>query len=466
MAIKSLKHSSLTDNAFYRSVLAGNSPPVAQGYYFGISDFATTTRSAIAFTANNRLVGYASDGPSGDVGTIVQLDGAGTVLAKKDIRANVGGGNNSSRVVLANTISGTDYLGVEEESTGNTDATFVKLASDGSIDWQRRLSLGTGSSNNVRCQDVTADSSGNVYGLALDQAGGSVEIAKWNSSGVVQWQKKYTMSGTGSLGGANGGLSLDSSGNLYMYLDCKDVASGYDDKTSVNKLSSTDGTITWTKYYQYTNDSSITTGVVDSSGNSYVTSRAQSGPGTFDNWGLPIVKYNSSGVFQWEVNMVYSTTTAMSSKPTKPVIDSSGNAIVCAVVGDGLDGLAIYSVSPTGSINWQRTLDFTTGSARPVLGTESSLNIVDDNVHLGFGWSDGNVEQMSFVFPADGSFTGTYTNGSTTVVVSASSLYNYSAFSQFTPTNAITASSSAFTEGAGALALFDRTYTLDLLELT
>ena len=439
---------------------------VSQDYYFGISDFASSNRYATAFTANNRLVGHSPDGPSGDVGTIVQLDGSGTILTKQDIRTNVGGGDNRAKVIQANTISGTDYLGVEEESTGNADATFVKLASNGSIEWQRKLGLGSGGSNNVRCRDITADSSGNVYGLASNEVDSSVEIAKWNSSGTVQWQKKYIMSGIGGLNTARGALSLDSSGDLFMYLDCLDDASGYAGLSSVNKLSSTDGTVTWSKYYKYTNTSIYTTGAVDSSGNSYVTSRAQSGPGTFDNWGLPIVKYNSSGVFQWEINMVYSTTTAMSASPLKPVVDSSGNVIVCAVVGDGFDGLAIYSVSPTGSINWQRTLDFTTGTARPVRGLSSSLNIVNNNVYLGFAWNDGNVEQMSFAFPADGNFTGTYTNGSTTVVVSASSLYDYDAFSQITPTNNITASASALTEGAGALALFDRTYTLDLLELT
>tara|TARA_B110000459_G_scaffold133895_1_gene146347 strand:- start:486 stop:1106 length:621 start_codon:yes stop_codon:yes gene_type:complete len=60
MAIKSLKHSSLTDNAFYRSVLAGNAPyiPVVSAYDLLETTTLTTSANSISFTG---LGSYATD---------------------------------------------------------------------------------------------------------------------------------------------------------------------------------------------------------------------------------------------------------------------------------------------------------------------------------------------------------------------------------------------------------------------
>ena len=106
-------------------------------------------------------------------------------------------------------------------SVGSTDAFVAKYDTSGTVQWARSIG-GTGTDSG---EDIATDSSGNVY--VIGQYSGSVTIgsttltsagsddvfvAKYDTSGTVQWAR--SISGTGPDFGY--GIATDSSGNVYV----------------------------------------------------------------------------------------------------------------------------------------------------------------------------------------------------------------------------------------------------------
>ena len=132
---------------------------------------------------------------SGDSGEGVTTDSSGNIY----VTGNTGGdldGNTSS---------------------GGQDIFLVKYDSSGTKQWTKQL--GTTESDNGN--DVTTDSSGNIYvtggtsgGLDgnTNSGGQDIFLVKYNSSGTKQWTKQL---GTSSWDEENG-VTTDSSGNIYV----------------------------------------------------------------------------------------------------------------------------------------------------------------------------------------------------------------------------------------------------------
>jgi hypothetical protein len=99
---------------------------------------------------------------------------------------------------------------------GGSPSNLIKYNSIGIIEWQRRFGYGT-----TILRDVEFDSNGNIYvcGYTRDGTPGTVEelfVAKVNSSGTVQWQKRILISNA-YLGWS---ISVDSTNSILW-------ASGY-----------------------------------------------------------------------------------------------------------------------------------------------------------------------------------------------------------------------------------------------
>jgi hypothetical protein len=93
--------------------------------------------------------------------------------------------------------------------SGVTDIILMKFNSGGVIQWQKRLVGATGFG-----WTVALDASSNVYINGLNNQSGNNDalIAKYNSSGTLQWQKRLYSASYSEFGRD---ISLDSSGNLY-----------------------------------------------------------------------------------------------------------------------------------------------------------------------------------------------------------------------------------------------------------
>ena len=170
---------------------------------------------------------------------------------------------------------------------------------------------------------VAIDSSDNIYITGTSQGANlfgknvtsgttdDIFVAKLNSSGVVQWV--YAAGGTGRDRGRK--IALDSSGNIYVagyYENTVDFGGGNITSNGswdayLLKLNSS-GTFQWVKSYGASNNDLGRDVAIDSNDNIYLTGNFR---GTVDFGGgdvssnpsanayIFLVKFNSSGVFQW-----------------------------------------------------------------------------------------------------------------------------------------------------------------------
>lgn len=201
-------------------------------------------------------VGYTYDG------VIMKVDSSGNTTWSKYFYKTTS--SNYERVYAsAVDASGNVYGAGATRSplTLNASASVIKFNSSGTLQWQKRIDFNNGSSSG-NFYAVCADSSGNVYACGRGQWTSGVGfrgiIAKFNSSGTLQWQKQtssdiYLIS-----------INLDPSGNVI-------VSGRTGSNTYIAKFSSS-GTVLWQR--ELTPASSYLypyNGCVDRSGNVYVS---------------------------------------------------------------------------------------------------------------------------------------------------------------------------------------------------
>ena len=294
---------------------------------------------------------------------------------------------------------------------------------------------------------MVVDGSGNVYvvgSTGSSGAGGNdLLIAKYNTSGSIQWQR--TLGGTDTDGGY--GIAVDGSGNLYVAGYTRSTGAGGAD-ILIAKYN-TSGSIQWQRTLGGTSEEFSNAIAVDGSGNVYVTGRTDSaGAGGYD---LLIVKYNTSGSIQWQRTLGGTDTDA----GDEIVVDGSGNVYVAGYTnstGAGTNDALIVKYNSSGTIQWQRTLGGTNNDVGSGGIAVDSLGNVYVNGYTRSTGADSNVFLIAKL-PGDGSLTGTYgslTYASSSLTDSASSLTDASS-SLTANTSYLTDASSSLTDAASNL---------------
>ena len=189
---------------------------------------------------------------------------------------------------------------------------------NGSTNFWIKLLGGTSSDTGT---GIAVDSSGNVYvtGYTGSQgAGGNdILITKYNTSGVIQWQRTFG----GTSGDVGTDIVVDSSGNVYV--------TGHTLSAGVYNVLitkyNTSGVTQWLRTLGGTGDAAGYSIAVDSSGNVYVTGYTASA-GAYD---ILIAKYDTSGVIQWQRTLGG----ASNDTGNSIAVDSSGNVYVTGYTG-------------------------------------------------------------------------------------------------------------------------------------
>lgn len=279
--------------------------------------------------------------------------------------------------------------------SGSYDALVAKYSPSGVVLWQRVL----GGSDSDYFYGSTVDNNGNFYGIGNTGPSGSEDIliAKYNSSGVIQWQR--------TLGGADRdfgrGVIVDSNDDVYIIGYTLSVGAGNYDILIAKYNSS--GTIQWQRSLGGTN-TEIGQGVnVDNSGNVYVTGQTNSeGPADFN---IVVAKYNTSGVIQWQ-RLLGGTSRDIG---REVAIDSSGDIYFGGYsqsnVTTGSNDYFIAKYNSSGTIQWQRMLG---GTASDILYSITAFNNSIFSTGSSSSVGQGNTDLLIVKLPNDGSGTGTY----------------------------------------------------------
>jgi hypothetical protein len=216
--------------------------------------------------------------------------------------------------------SGNVYAGGYQNASqfgSNYDFSLVKYNSSGTLQWQRYL----GVTRNQVASGVVTDSSGTtyisgyhtVYNFGTEQNDFYGLIAKYNSSGAIQWQRTFIQ-----VSSANANkMALDSEGNLY-------VAASAAGKFTLIKYNSS-GTVLFANTLTPAVANIVANDVtVDSSNNVYLV-------GEGENYSAFICKYNSSGTLQWQRQIT--TDASVTYKYFRGIkVDSLGNMFMAGVM--------------------------------------------------------------------------------------------------------------------------------------
>jgi Beta-propeller repeat len=380
-----------------------------------------------------------------------------------------------------------------DAATNYARGLLVKFNSSGALQWQKLL---TGT-NYLYFYNLAIDSSNNIYVTGYGQIASIyyIVIVKYNSSGALLWQRSL---GPVYNSSPPNGIALDSSGNVYIAASSQ---SGAINRAVVAKYDSS-GTIQWQRELYSLSGSTPPYGLricVDSSGNSYVGGRIYN-----SEWNLLVLKYNSSGVIQWQREITSGSST--SDLTASIAIDSSSNLyIVGWTDGPTANDGFVVKVDSGGTFQWARSfrdqiynqgINFNgvaTDSSSNIYATgfssangtsrdvqlvkyDGSGNVLWQRILYTSGFEDGfgikispaNVisvsgrrigtyfQTLDFLVPTDGSKTGTYS--SWTYAASSSTNINTGTWSGTAATLSeipapYTSASSSFTDSSGSLTL-------------
>jgi len=287
---------------------------------------------------------------------------------------------------------------------------IAKYNTSGTIQWQKQLA-GVGTKNEYGTS-IAVDSASNVYVSAYSNAGGAtydILTFKLDSFGNMSWQR--SLGGTGGTGTDFGiGIALDSASNVYV--------TGFSDNNSTYDLVlakyNTTGTLQWQRTLgNNTGGSDAGNGVVvDSANNIYVT-------GLINGIGILVAKYNSSGAIEWQRSLTGSATIFA----VGAAVDSSNNVYVTAygdISGSGGANYDIFTAKydSAGTLQWQRKLSTTASDQSYGIALDSSGSMYN----IGVTYVSGVAVALLTKFPSDGTLTGTYSLGGFTYTYAASTL--------------------------------------------
>lgn len=280
-----------------------------------LGSFTPTTGEggiAVDSSGNSYIFGYATISAN-DQFLLVKYDTNGTIQWQRTLSSP--SSDYGTGIVLDS--SGNIYVcgTADDTASGHFNMIIAKYNSSGTIQWQRSLS-GSGTSSD-ECNDIAVDGSGNVYVVGYSNNSGTqnVTLAKYNTSGTIQWQRQLD-SGGGDFGY---GITVDSAGEVY-------VGGG---TTGIAFLAryNTSGTLQWQRQLSAAGFSNVQSVALDGSGGVFVTGTLPVGANTE----MLIARYDTSGALQWQRRLGATGTDV----GNRIAADSSGNIYVCGYASPG-----------------------------------------------------------------------------------------------------------------------------------
>lgn len=438
---------------------SGSPAPSSGGYIdiFGDSfttDTSISRQSALVYDSSNNLYMVGNSNISGVTKGIVS-------------KFNVSGTLQWQRTLGASSPSDTGFIAIDIDSSNNlyvtgytsSDGTLdgrniqiVKYDTNGTLQWQK--TLGGSSFLEQGLSLVVEQNTGDFYVGGTFATGSSASdarpiVAKYNSSGVLQWQKGLTPSVSSDSPGLQD-IALDSNGNLYI-AGTAPTGATYGQGLLAKYDSS--GALQWQVAITKATGQSTYEGItIDSLDNIFVCGDALTATGG-TIYGI-VAKYNTSGALQWKKQIGDSGANPYLRDITT---DSSGNIYATGFGGPNSSSYVI-KLDTSGSIQWQRNFS---ASSYYALIYSIAMDSTDSLVVGGYTRDTGvNINQILMLrVPDDGTPTGTYTADGISFTYSTSSLPIADLSAWSTTTTSLTNGNTSFTAGTSSLTSATSTFT-------
>jgi hypothetical protein len=386
---------------------------VPEQYWFAELNSASSTWYGVAKDTAGYLypAGALYKGASQNDCVIAKYNSVGVVQWQKSL----GGVNNNYFTSTAVDTSNNIYCG----GVVNNDILVVKYNTSGVLQWQNKLASTPPAADIGRA--VAVDASNNVYVVGSTTISGYKQgvIAKYNTSGAIQWQR--TLSG-GITNVEFYGVAIDSSNNVYVV--------GERDATGevITVKYNSAGTIQWQRELFGANDSGRAV-AVDSAANVYVLASGGGGGTTL------LIKYNTSGTLQWQKSINQPTAAALA-------VDTAQNICVLVSSGDAY----VVKFDSSGALLWQRSLT--------TLYLYSITTTINNSIVL--GGERSTIQSELALLPYDGGRLGTYNVG---VGSLSPGTVTYAVSSLTISTSTRTSVTSTLVDAAGSLTASSATLT-------
>lgn len=442
--IKSMTRGSISNTINYRSMLAGNAG-FALGYLTRLKASTNLQANGVTFDAsgNAYVCGYLYNSGGGYNGIITKLDTNGIAVWSRTLTDSLAAASQADMIQAAAVdASGNVFVcGRFKNASGGQNGFIAKYDSTGAIQWQKyNADPLAAASQGTTFVGIKVDGSGNIYaGGTTRDASNNVEMlfTKWDSTGTIVWQRA---SSGGTNTGAGQAFHLDASGNSYMAGYGNSGAYGFVVKYD------TSGTLQWQQKTSSTGGYDQTAGIAtDSAGNVYLIGSSRTTTPTTSDRAL-LVKYNSAGTSQWQRGLSDAGTqfNAIS-------IDASDNIFL---YGANSAGPIYIKADTSGNLVYQGAI---TSTSTGIAGNPSS-RIIDGLGNIGFVMSEyaSATTEIMTKFPNSAVKTGTFT------VDGISYTYATGTTTWITPTVTLAAASFTFgtpTNTTGASTLTDAAFS-------
>ncbi len=242
--------------------------------------------------------------------------------------------------------------GISITSSGGNDAFIAKYDSSGNIQWvspikgageERGYGLSLDQTGNIYCTGFSSSGTtnfGNNKTTTGNAGGEDIYLAKFNSSGLCQWAKRF--------GGSNADrgyqVLADNNGNLFINgVFSNTVNFGTGNQTSAGKTdiyfakaSQSNGTVSWVKKYGSTEDEVVYSLFKDAAGNFYQSGSFKlttnfGGISLTSSWNSDgfVLKTDNNGNSIWAIKMG----SGYADIARGVSADNNGNVFVCGEFG-------------------------------------------------------------------------------------------------------------------------------------
>jgi len=385
------------------------------------TDYTNLLNAAMDSSGNVFFVGSVDQDGIPQKVYLTKFSSAGVLLWQRSLAVAAGTSASEGRTVDTDA-AGNVYI-VSQGYNSSVSLQTISLAkydTSGTLQWQRMIYKTGGQAQGY---GVKVASSGNIYVCGYTQVGAAPAaiLAKYNSSGTLQWQRTLAQ---GTYATWFRAVGIDASENIFVGGQGNVSGSA---RELVAKYNSS-GTLQWQRQMSgLAGASSMTTGsMMDPSGNFYVVT---------DNFLL--AKYDTSGTLLWQRTI--SANYGLSGYST----DLSGNVYVTGTDGTPR-GIVIFKYDSSGTLQWQRKIKSNNTSYPMYSGGIYADGF--NNLYIAAQQRISSADTGTLGFFAkllqDGSLTGTYTVGTYAINYAASAL------ATSTPTN--TSAASTYSDAVGA----------------